>query len=197
MLFVMDIMRKSMFKYIKPFFLTIYTRAASISRTKLLIALVLTSVLIIVVGYLLLSRVSPTQEPQTSLILQQSYDGSLPVKPINQAYYQSVIQSSWDEALERGSTNIVNFPNDPNLVAFQYKSPETTTPASFVLYRNKPIILRTKKVLELPNRQLSRLTLSHEKYQLVVLFEFTPEVKELDIAPLLTETFKTIVKGRG
>jgi hypothetical protein len=65
-----------------------------------------------------------------------------------------------------------------------------------VLYRNKPIILRTKKVLELPNAQSSRLTLSHEKYQLVALFEFTPEIKELNIGPILENAFDAIVQGK-
>ncbi|HNS04066.1 MAG TPA: hypothetical protein PKM78_16980 [Anaerolineae bacterium] len=45
---------------------------------------------------------------------------------------------------------IVNFPHDPKLVALQYRAPGETEQVSLVLYRSHPIILRTKRVLELP-----------------------------------------------
>ena len=192
----MDTMRKRVIKYMQTGTNILSSHVTRISSARLLLLVLTISLGIITVGLFLLSRQSRTREPQTAIVLQQSYDGSLPVKPIDQAYYQSIIQSSWDEALERGSANIVNFPNDPNLVAFQYRSSDSTAPASFVLYRNKPIILRTKKVLELPNAQSSRLTLSHEKYQLVALFEFTPEIKELNIGPILENAFDAIVQGK-
>lgn len=154
---------------------------------------------VLFVGFFYFRSHPPTSQTpisQTGIIVQQSYDGALPLKPIDQDKYRKIIEKSWEEALVRGSTNIVNFPNDPNLIAFQYKYPDASAPASFVLYRNKPIILRTKKVLELPDAQTSRLTLSHEKYQLVVLFEFTPEVKELNIAPILKDAFEAMVQGK-
>jgi len=132
---------------------------------------------------------------RAGIIVQQSYDGALPLKPIDQDRYQNIIQKSWDEALVKGSTNIVNFPNDPNLVAFSYKPSDSTTAQSFVLYRNKPITIKTKKVLELTENVSSRITLSSQNYALVVVFEYTPDVQELNIEPVLKETFEAMVRG--
>ena len=155
---------------------------------------------VLFVGFFYFRSHPPTSKTpiyQTGIIVQQSYDGALPLKPIDQEKYRKIIEKSWDEALVRGSTNIVNFPNDPNLVAFQYKYPDATAPASFVLYRNKPIILRTKKVLELPGEVTSRTTLSSANYGLVVLFEYTPAVSELNIDQTLAVAFKQAIAGKA
>jgi hypothetical protein len=65
-----------------------------------------------------------------------------------------------------------------------------------VLYKNKPIILKTKKVLELPAGATSKITLSSQAYQLVVTFEYTPAVSELNIASTLKEAFEQAIVGK-
>lgn len=140
---------------------------------------------------------SSTQIRQTGIIVQQSYDGALPLKPIDQEKYRKIIQKSWEEALVKGSTNIVTFPKDPQLVAFTYKQPGSTREQSFVLYKNKPITIKTKKVLELPGGATSRTTLSSQNYALVVLFEYTPAVSELNIEQTLAIAFKQAIAGKA
>lgn len=134
---------------------------------------------------------------QTGIIVQQSYDGALPLKPIDQERYRKIIQKSWEEALVKGSTNIVTFPKDPQLVAFTYKQTGTNREQSFVLYRNKPITIKTKKVLELPGGATSRTTLSSANYALVVLFEYTPSISELNIEQTLAVAFKQAIAGKA
>jgi hypothetical protein len=150
--------------------------------------LVITAGLVVFAGMVVIMIIrvrttSPISEStnvnRTGVIVQQSYDGALPLKPIDQNKYQKIIQKSWDEALVRGSANIVNFPNDPNLVAFSYKPTGSSAAQSFVLYRNKPITIKTKKVLELSGGVSSRITLSSQSYALVVVFEYTPDVQKL------------------
>lgn len=142
------------------------------------------------------ATVSPTPTPRTSLMIQQSYDGALAVKPIDQAKYDKIIQKAWDEALTKGSTNVVNFPNDPDLIAFQYLPVGADKPIGLVVYRNKPIIIKTKKVLELPEGKPYRISLDRENYRLVVLFEYTSQVSELKIAETLEEAFKQVIVGK-
>ncbi len=134
---------------------------------------------------------------QTGIIVQQSYDGALPLKPINQDKYRKIIQKSWEEALVKGSTNIVTFPKDPELIAFTYTQPGSTREQSFVLYKNKPITIKTKKVLELPGGVTSRTTLSSANYALVVLFEYTPAISELNIEQTLAIAFKQAIEGKA
>ena len=133
---------------------------------------------------------------QPGIIVQQSYDGALPLKPIDQDKYRAAIQKAWEEALVKGSTNIVFFPKDPELVAFSYSPTDTPATSALVLYKNKPIILKTKKVLELPAGATSKITLSSQAYQLVVTFEYTPAVSELNIASTLKEAFEQAIVGK-
>ena len=141
-------------------------------------------------------KVSPTPTPRTSVMVQQSYDGALAVKPIDQAKYEKIIQKAWDEALTKGSTNVVNFTNDPDLIAFQYLPLGAEEPIGLVVYRNKPVIIKTKKVIELPEGKPYRISLDRENYRLVVLFEYTSQVSELQIAETLEEAFTQVVEGK-
>lgn len=134
---------------------------------------------------------------QTGVVVQQSYDGALPLKPIDQDKYRKVIQEAWDEALVKGATNITTFPSDPNLVAFTYKPHESATTQSFVLYKNRPITIRTKKVLELDGGAPYKITLSSADYALVVTFEYTTAVKELNVDQALKEAFAQAVAGKS
>lgn len=134
---------------------------------------------------------------QTGVVVQQSYDGALPLRPIDQDKYRKIIQEAWENALVKGATNITTFPKDPNLIAFTYKPHESATTQSFVLYRNRPITIRTKKVLELTGGAPYKITLSSADYALVVTFEYTDAVKELNVDQTLKEAFAQAVMGKG
>ncbi len=176
-----------------------HTVALSKKNLPYSIAVVVIVLLLCFILLLTLARIKKPEAPerQTGIILQQSYDGALPVKPIDQRYFQKIIQKSWDEALVKGATNIVAFPKDPQLVAFTYKPPGSTTARSLVLYRNKPITIKTKKVIELPGGVSSRVTLSSQGYALVVLFEYTPAVAELNIEQTLAVAFQQAIAGKA
>lgn len=169
-----------------------YIRASAI-RT----ALVLLSISVLAVSVLIASFTHFKREDNptpTALILQQSYDNALPHKPIDQKKYQMIIQNLWDTALKEGSTHIVNFPHDPALIAFQYTVADSPEPIPLVLYRNKPLIVRTKKSLDLPTGQSSRISLSAQNYQLVVSFEYADTVKSLELERVLAQAFSDMIK---
>jgi hypothetical protein len=97
----------------------------------------------------------------------------------------------------KGSTNIASFPKDPQLVAFSYSPTDAPATNALVVYKNKPIIVKTKKVLELPSGASSKVTLSSQNYQLVVVFEYTPTVSELDVDQTLAIAFRQAVAGKS
>lgn len=160
-------------------------------------------VIAVLVGVLISQKKVPPDKsadvstPQPGVVVQQSYDGALAMKPIDQERYRQIIQKAWDRALVEGSTHVLRFPKDPELVGFRYSPDGSPTDKALVVYMDKPIILRTKKVLELPDGVASRITLSRENYQLVVLFEFTSAVSELDVGKVLEESFTQVIAGKA
>ncbi|GEM_PF-2355838 len=169
-----------------------YIIASKVRLTVVTLSVCIIGISIIVFTFFAL-RPSQADVPP-ALIIQQSYDGALAVKTIDQKRFQAIIQNLWDKALKEGSSHIVNFPHDPSLIALQYTPPAAPEPIPLVLYRNKPVLLRTKKSIELPQSQTSRVSLSAQNYQLVVVFEFTDEVKELELERVLAQAFSDMVK---
>lgn len=168
-----------------------------ITASKVRLGVVTLSVLTISISVFVFTLFSLRQyekDMPPALIVQQSYDGALAIKTIDQKKFQAIIQNLWDKALKDGSTHIVNFPHDPSLIALQYTPPTSLEPIPLVLYRNKPVLLRTKKTIELPEAQTSRVSLSAQNYQLVVVFEFTDAVKELELERILTQAFSDMIK---
>lgn len=130
---------------------------------------------------------SPT--PPTSVIIQRTPGADIKTDQIDQTQYHKIIQDAWDRALVEGATNVVSFTNDPNLIAFSYTSPGDEKPHAIVVYRNRPIIIRMKKVSDLPGGEASRVSLSAENYQLVVVLEYTDRLTAIDAKVMILEAF--------
>lgn len=138
----------------------------------------------------------PTPTPPTAVVIEQSGDGGLNTPSLDHAKLNRVIQDAWDRALTEGATNVVSFTNDPDLVAFGYRPAGSDKETAIVVYRNRPITLRTRLVESLPDDNLSRVTLRGESYHLVVEFEYTSRVKTLDIEKTLNEAFAQAIMGK-
>lgn len=139
----------------------------------------------------------PTQPASIGIILRSSGDEVLPaLQTIDQADYVRVIQSAWQEALSKAPQSAIKFPNDANLLALQVASTASSDPKSLVVYANRPVIIETTPVQNLPNNQAYALELDRENYQLLIRFLHTPQVVAVDVPQVLTEAFNQIINQR-
>lgn len=176
-----------------------------VRRQRWLLALGLGLILLLLITAWLLSQRQPkSPTPSTNetsnlwpdrragIELRQSENAPLPLKfELDQDRYGVAIEQAWYEARLLPASRVLGFEGDPNLVAFVYRSPGQEM-APLVVYTNQPIIVQTIPVDGLPERAPASIELASDNYQLLIRYQYTPQIKELDLPQLLLDGFALI-----